>query len=143
MSTLFIILKENLLQSIFQIALNTIRRNILCLLFTVAENRFFFFKCFQTSLIIKEWIRHENKFNRKVFSRTRKFWKTIFRIFMFHERLEKVYHEHFMVVYTMKLSWNAYSMKCSERNISLSILVFRHIVSLWNIIRIKLLSSKL
>ena len=29
---------------------------------------------------------------------------------------QKVYHEHFSVVYTMKLSPNTYFMKCSERN---------------------------
>ena len=37
---------------------------------------------------------------------------------LFHERLQKVYHEYLSVVYTMKLSWNTYFMKCSERNIS-------------------------
>ena len=38
--------------------------------------------------------------------------------------LQKVNHEHFSVVYTMKLSWNKYFMKCSERNISRCILAF-------------------
>ena len=62
---------------------------------------------------------------QKILSQTRKFWKSIFRIFMFHESLQKVYHEHFSVVYTMKLSWNRYFMKCFERNISQCILTFR------------------
>ena len=35
---------------------------------------------------------------------------------------QKVYHEHFSVVYTMKLSRNTYFMKCSEKNISQFIL---------------------
>ena len=39
--------------------------------------------------------------------------------------LQKIYHEHFLVVYTMKLSWNTYFMKCSERNISQCILALR------------------
>ena len=51
--------------------------------------------------------------------------KSIFRILIFHERLQKVYHEHLSVVYTMKLSWNTHFMKCSERNISQCILAFR------------------
>ena len=37
---------------------------------------------------------------------------------------QKVYHEHFSVVYTMKPSSNTYFMKCSERNISQCILAF-------------------
>ena len=75
----------------------------------------------QTSLITKELIKHENKLIKQ-----RKFWKSIFRIFIFHERVQKVYHEHFSVVYTMKLSWNTYFMKCSEGNISQCFLAFRN-----------------
>ena len=51
-----------------------------------------------------------------------KFWRSIFRILIFHERVQKVYHEHFSVVYTMKLSWNTYFMKFPERHISQCIL---------------------
>ena len=54
----------------------------------------------------------------KSYSQTRKFWKSIFRVLMVHEKQQKVYHKHFLVVYTMKLSWNIYFIKCSERNIS-------------------------
>ena len=46
----------------------------------------------------------------------------VINIFIFHERLPKVYHEYFSVVYTMKLSGNTHFMKCSERNISQCIL---------------------
>ena len=46
-------------------------------------------------------------------------------MFIFHERVQKVYHEHFSVVYTMKLSWITYFIKCCERNISQCILTFR------------------
>ena len=68
--------------------------------------------------------------SRQIFNRARNFvslslWKSIFRIFIFHEMLQKVYHEYLSVVYTMKLSWNTHFMKCSERNISQCILVFR------------------
>ena len=48
------------------------------------------------------------------------------KIFIFHERDQKVYHEYLFVVYTKKLSWNTYFMKCSERNISQRILVLRN-----------------
>ena len=54
--------------------------------------------------------------------------KIDFRIFIFHERLQKVCHEYLSVVYTMKLSWNTHFMKCSERNISQCILAFRKII---------------
>ena len=37
---------------------------------------------------------------------------------------QKVYHKHFSVVYTMKLSWNTHFMKETERNISQCILAF-------------------
>lgn len=47
--------------------------------------------------------------NRRL-SRPRKLWKSIFKVFMFHERLKKLYHEHLSVVYTIKLSWNTYFM---------------------------------
>ena len=40
---------------------------------------------------------------------------------------QKVCHEHFSVVYTMKLLPNTYFMKCSERNISQCILAIRQI----------------
>ena len=41
------------------------------------------------SLIIKDLIKHKNKFNRK-FLHDRQFWKSIFRIFIFLERLQKI-----------------------------------------------------
>ena len=66
----------------------------------------FFFTFSQTLLIIKELVKHENKFNRR-----KVFLQSIFRIFIFHERVEKVYGEHFSVVYTMKQPWNTYFMK--------------------------------
>ena len=62
----------------------------------------FFFKFLQTSLIT-------------------------FSEFIFHERFQKGYNEHFAVVYTMKLLWNTYFMKCSERNISQCILTLKSI----------------
>ena len=37
---------------------------------------------------------------------------------------QKVYHEHFSVVYTMKLLSSTYFMKCSEKNIAQCILGF-------------------
>ena len=46
---------------------------------------------------------HENKLNRKVFH-DKKNSKNGFSEFSFHERPQKVYHEHSSVVYTMKLS---------------------------------------
>ena len=53
---------EKLLESIFQYE---VRKTTLCLIFTFMFT--FSFKFLQTSLIIKELIKHENKFNRKVF----------------------------------------------------------------------------
>ena len=35
----------------------------------------------------------------------------MFRISVFHEMFQKVYHRHFSAVYKMKLSWNMYFMK--------------------------------
>ena len=61
----------------------------------------------ETPLIIKELVKHETKFNGKV-------WKLVFRILMFHER-QKVFHGHFAALYTMTLTWNKYLMKQSER----------------------------
>ena len=113
-----IILKE-LLQSIFQIFWYKIGKTFLCLLFTLFP---FSFKFLQAWLMIKELIKHKNKFNRKVFH-DRENSENQFS--HFHEMLQKVYHEHFSVVYTMKLSWNTYFMKCSERNISQCILALR------------------
>ena len=46
-----------------------------------------------------------NKFNKKVFHDRE---NSIFRIFIFHEMLQKVYHD-LSAVYTMKLSWNTFS----------------------------------
>ena len=45
---------------------------------------------------------------------------------MFHKKLQKVDHDYFLVVYTIKLLWNTYFMKCSERNISQGNLAFRN-----------------
>ena len=56
----------------------------------------------QTSLIIKELIKYENKFNRKVFH-DKENSENQFSIFIFHETLQKGYHEHISVVYTMKI----------------------------------------
>ena len=58
----------------------------------------FSFKFSQTSLIIKELIEHENKFNRKAFQDRE---KSKNRFSVFHEWGQKVYQEHFQVVYTM------------------------------------------
>ena len=49
---------------------------------------------------------------------------SMYRVTTFHERVQKVYHEHFSVFYRMKLWWNTYFMKCPERNISQCILTF-------------------
>ena len=49
----------------------------------------FSFKFLQTSLITKELIKHENKFNRKVFH-DRENYENRFSAFSFHERLQKV-----------------------------------------------------
>ena len=54
-----------ILESIFQFFQYKVRKNTLCLLFTFMFT--FSFKFLQTSLITKELIKHENKFNRKVF----------------------------------------------------------------------------
>ena len=56
---------KKVLQSIFQFFQYKVRKTILCLLFTFMFT--FFFKILQTSLTTKELIKHENKFNRKVF----------------------------------------------------------------------------
>ena len=77
----------------------------------------------QTSLIIKEFIKYENKFNRKVFRNF--FLKINFKNFHFMKGSKKGYHEHFSVVYTMKLLWNTNFMKWSERNISQCILALK------------------
>ena len=65
----------------------------------------FSFNFLQTSLIIKELIKYENKFNRKVFH-DKENSENQFSIFIFHETLQKGYHEHFSVVYTMKILSN-------------------------------------
>ena len=56
---------EKLLESVFQFFQYKVRQNTLCLLFTFMF--IFYFKFLQTTLITKELIKHENKFNRKVF----------------------------------------------------------------------------
>ena len=56
---------KKLLESIFQFFQYKVRKTTLCLLFTFMFT--FCFKFLQTSLITKELIKHENKFNRKVF----------------------------------------------------------------------------
>ena len=119
---------EKLVESIFQFCQYKLRKTTLRLLFTFMFT--FCFKFFQTSLITKELIKHENKFNREnsftiVFHDRENSQNSIFRIFIFHERPLKVYHEHFLVVYRMKLLSNTYFMKRSERNISQCILVLR------------------
>ena len=82
----------------------------------------FSFNFSQTSLIIKELIKYENKFNRKVFH-DKENSENQFSIFIFHETLQKGYHEHFSVVYTMSVKYIFQAM--SERNISQCILAFR------------------
>ena len=64
----------------------------------------FSFKFLQTSLIRKELIKHKNKFNGKKAFTIEKILKIDFQIFIDNKRLQKVYHEYFSVVYTMKLS---------------------------------------
>ena len=56
---------KKLLESIFQFFQYKVRKTTLCLLFTFMFT--FSFKFLQTSLITKELIKHENKFNSKVF----------------------------------------------------------------------------
>ena len=62
---LFIHNSEKILQSIVQFFYYKGRKTALSLLFTLTFT--FSFKFLQTSLIIKNLIKHENKFNRKVF----------------------------------------------------------------------------
>ena len=89
----------------------------------------FFFNFLQTSLIIIELIKHKNNFNRKIFDDRENSEKLIFRIFIFHKRFQKGYNEHFLEVYPMKLSWNTYFIKSSERNISQYILTWKPKIS--------------
>ena len=110
---------KKLLESIFQFFQCKVRKTTLWLLFTFMFT--FSFKFLQTSLIIKELIKHENKFNRKVFH-DRENSENRFSEFSYF--MKGIYHEHFSVAYTMKLSRNMYFMKCSERNISQSMLAF-------------------
>ena len=56
---------KKLLESIFQFFQHKVRKTILCLLFTFMFT--FAFQFLQMSLITKQLIKHENKFNRKVF----------------------------------------------------------------------------
>ena len=56
---------KKLLESPFQFVQYKVRKTTLCLLFTFMFT--FSFKFLQTSLITKELIKHENKFNRKAF----------------------------------------------------------------------------
>ena len=110
---------KKLLESIFQFFQHKVRKTTLCLLFAFVFT--FSFKFLQTSSIIKELIKHENKFSRKVFH-YRENSENRFSEFSYF--MKGIYHEHFSVVYTMKLSRNMYFMKCSEINISQSMLAF-------------------
>ena len=56
------------------------------------------------SLIIKELIKHENKSNRKVFHDRENSENRFSEFPYFMKGFKDVYHEHFSVVYTMKLS---------------------------------------
>ena len=53
---------------------------------------------------MKELIKHENKFNRKDFHDREDSENQISEFCYFMKRVQKIYHEHFSVVYTMKLS---------------------------------------
>ena len=68
----------------------------LCLLFILCLH--FPINFCRRSLKIKKLIKHENKFNRKLFH------EKYFFIYHERERLQKVYHEHLSVVYKMNLS---------------------------------------
>ena len=61
---------------------------------------------------------------RKSFT-IQKILKIDFQNFCISEMLLNVYHEHLSAVYTIKLLWNTYFMKCSERNISQYILALK------------------
>ena len=76
----------------------------------------------QTPLIIKELIKHENTFNRKVFHEQE---HSENRYQNFHSSWKATKIRHFSIVYTMKLSSNTYFIKCSERNISQCILALK------------------
>ena len=54
-----------------------------------------------------------------------KILKIDFQNFHVSWKASKVHHEHFSVVYTIKLSRNTYFIKCSEKNISQCILAYR------------------
>ena len=76
----------------------------------------------QLPLIIKELIKHENTFNRKVFHEQE---HSENRYQNFHSSWKATKIRHFSIVYTMKLSSNTYFIKCSERNISQCILALK------------------
>ena len=65
LKSFYFIILQKLLESILQFFQYKVRKTTLCLLFTFMF--IFFFKFLQTSLTRKELIKHENKFNRKVF----------------------------------------------------------------------------
>ena len=74
---------------------------------------------FKTSLIIKELIKHENKFNRKVFHD-----RENLQNFHISWKDSKSISWTFLGSLRSELSWNTHFMKCSERNISRCILAF-------------------
>ena len=80
----------------------------------------FFFKFLLTSLIVKELIKHKNKFNKKVFH-DRENSENRFSEFSYFMKGFKKYIWTFSL-HNETLSWNTYFMKCSEINISQCIL---------------------
>ena len=85
---------KELLESIFQFFQYKVRKTFLCLLFTFMFT--FSFKFLQTSLITKELIKHEKKFNRKVFHDTENFKNRFSEFSYFIKGLKK---------YTINISW--------------------------------------
>ena len=112
---------KKLLESIFQFFQYKVRKTTLCLLFTFMFT--FSFKFLQTSLIIKELIKHENKFNRKVFH-DRENSENRFSEFSYFMKCFNEYASWTFIgiLHNEKLSQSF--MKCSERNISQCILAF-------------------
>ena len=92
---------KKLLKSIVHFFQYKVRKTTLCLLFTFMFT--FCFKFLQASLIKKELITHENKFNRKVFH-DREMSENRFSEFSYFMKGLKKYIMTYSLVYTMKLS---------------------------------------
>ena len=91
------ILKKKQLSNLYSNFFNIKYEKPLCLLFTFILT--FSFNFLQMSLITKELIEHENKFNRKVFLYHESSEKRFSQFVIFCKKPQKGYHE---VVYTQQ-----------------------------------------